>query len=328
MPRLRAHAPQRTRAAQAGASAATAIAASAGAAVAMGVALAALNGTNFGFLSLLIALGVGIVMAEVVTRTSGYYRGRESGVIAAGGMHPDLRRRVAGRCRSSTSTSVSGSNWITLQFVFGIIAAVFAYRQGRIDPQALALARVRRVVVGGLVGGAVVVLDRRRRQREPAGAGQRATDQLAPFEGAPCYREGFQERLTPGGRRLAAAHPERDARDVRLPRDEQLELHGAMARPTLARRRARRRAAASRSRLACGKSWAWVACCAPAPALQRQPHVGTPISTRERGAARSTVRRVCFQNASEATGPGSLRGPCSFQARTSNLAGRARARRS
>ena len=50
----------------------------------------------------------------------------------------------------------------------------------------------------------------------------------------------------------------------------------------------------------------------PRPVLQRQPQVGTPISTRERGAARSTVRSVCFQNASEATGPGSLRGPCSI----------------
>ena len=80
--------------------------------------------------------------------------------------------------------------------------------------------------------------------------------------------------------------------------------------------------------MACGKSWACVACSAPAPALQRQPQVGTPISTRERGAARSTVRSVCFQNASEATGPGSLRGPCSFQASTSSLAGRERARRS
>ena len=67
------------------AKAATAIAATAGAAVALGVALAALNGTGFGFFGFLVAFGVGAVMAEIVTRTSGYYRGRESGAIAAGG---------------------------------------------------------------------------------------------------------------------------------------------------------------------------------------------------------------------------------------------------
>ena len=73
--------------------------------------------------------------------------------------------------------------------------------------------------------------------------------------------------------------------------------------------------------MARGKSCACVACSAPAPALHCQPHVGTPISTRERGATRSTVRSVFFQNASDATGPGSLRGPCSFQASTSSLRG-------
>ncbi len=34
------------------------------------------------------------------------------------------------------------------------------------------------------------------------------------------------------------------------------------------------------------------------------------MSTRERGAARRTVRSVCFQKASDATGPGLLLGPC------------------
>src|SRR5664279_1211192 len=53
------------------AKAATAIAATAGAAIAIGVALAALNGTGFGFFGFLVAFGVGAVMAEIVTRTSG-----------------------------------------------------------------------------------------------------------------------------------------------------------------------------------------------------------------------------------------------------------------
>ena len=51
------------------------------------------------------------------------------------------------------------------------------------------LRRARRVVVGGLLGGAVVLIDRKRRQREPApvrGGG----DPLAAFTSAPCYREG------------------------------------------------------------------------------------------------------------------------------------------
>ena len=178
------------------------------------------------------------------------------------------------------------------------------------------------------MGGAVVLLDRRRRRREPL-APPRGSDPLTAFTDAPCYREAppparRQERLTPGRGGLPAAHPQRDARDPRLARDEQLELDGAVGLDPRALAHACAVGAPQR-RLAWprGKSWACVACSAPAPAVafQRQPQVGTPISTRERGAARSTVRSVCFQNASEATGPGSLRGPCSFQASTSSLAG-------
>jgi hypothetical protein len=50
------------------------------------------------------------------------------------------------------------------------------------------LRRARRVVVGGLVGGAFVLIDRKRRRREPVPA--RGGDQLAAFTSAPCYREG------------------------------------------------------------------------------------------------------------------------------------------
>ena len=49
------------------------------------------------------------------------------------------------------------------------------------------LRRARRVVVGGLVGGTFLVLDRRRRRRDPVVA--RASDPLAAFTDAPCYRE-------------------------------------------------------------------------------------------------------------------------------------------
>lgn len=50
------------------------------------------------------------------------------------------------------------------------------------------LRRARRVVAGGLVGGAVVLVRRRRRRELPGQA--RGADPLAPFEEAPCYREG------------------------------------------------------------------------------------------------------------------------------------------
>ena len=55
------------------------------------------------------------------------------------------------------------------------------------------LRRARRVVAGGLVGGAVVLLDRKRRQRELPPS--RGSDPLAAFADAPCYRES----APPGG---------------------------------------------------------------------------------------------------------------------------------
>jgi hypothetical protein len=108
--------------------AATAIAAAIGAAVPIGVALAALNGTGFGFFGFLIAFAVGAVMAEVVTRTSGYYRGRESGAIAAGGSL--LAYVIAWQAVPLLYAHTHlGSNWVTLQFVFGAVAAFIAYRR-------------------------------------------------------------------------------------------------------------------------------------------------------------------------------------------------------
>ena len=176
------------------------------------------------------------------------------------------------------------------------------------------------------------MIDRRRRRRELPGHA-RAGDALAAFEDAPCYRADAARRepgLTPGGGRLPAADPERDAADPRLARVSSLSCtersdstHAFVADA---------RAVASLQRLLGGlreelRLRRLLGTCAGGR-IHRQPQVGTPISTRERGAARSTVRSVCFQNASEATGPGSLRGPCWFHASTSSRAGRASARRS
>jgi hypothetical protein len=58
------------------------------------------------------------------------------------------------------------------------------------------LRRARRVVAGGLVGGAFVLLDRRRR-RDSRGGQPRGSDPLAPFAEAPCYREA-----PPGGNKI------------------------------------------------------------------------------------------------------------------------------
>ena len=110
------------------AKAARAIAASVGAALAIGVALAALNGTSFGFFGFIIAFGVGVGMAEVVTRTSGYYRGRESGAIAAAASL--LVYVVAWQAVPLLYANQRlAPNWVTLQFVFGLVAAVVAYRR-------------------------------------------------------------------------------------------------------------------------------------------------------------------------------------------------------
>ncbi len=95
-------------------------------------------------------------MAEVVTRTSGYYRGRESGAIAAGGSL--LAYVVAWQAVPLLYAHTHlGSNWVTLQFVFGVVAAVVAYRRVAVTSGARGCRRARRVVAGGIVGGAVVL---------------------------------------------------------------------------------------------------------------------------------------------------------------------------
>jgi hypothetical protein len=108
--------------------AARAIAATLGAALAIGVALGALNGTGFGFFGFLVAFGVGALMAEIVTRTSGYYRGRESGAIAAAGSL--LAYVIAWQAVPILYEHERlAPNWVALQFVFGAVAAVVAYRR-------------------------------------------------------------------------------------------------------------------------------------------------------------------------------------------------------
>jgi hypothetical protein len=51
----------------------------------VGFALASLLATPVGFFGFFIAWGVGILMGEAVKRATGYYLGRASGLIAAGG---------------------------------------------------------------------------------------------------------------------------------------------------------------------------------------------------------------------------------------------------
>ena len=71
---------------------------------------------------------LGAVMAEVVTRTSGYYRGLESGAIAAGASL--LVYIIAWQAMPLLYAHTRlAANWVTLQFVFGIVAAVVAYRR-------------------------------------------------------------------------------------------------------------------------------------------------------------------------------------------------------
>ena len=107
--------------------AATAIAAAAGAAVVVGIGIAALAGSGFGFFGFLVAFAVGVVMAEVVTRASGYYRGPSTAAIAAGASV--LAYGVAWLTVPLLYNGHLNTRWLTLQAVFGIVAAVVAYRR-------------------------------------------------------------------------------------------------------------------------------------------------------------------------------------------------------
>lgn len=108
--------------------AAKAIGATLAVAIGVGVALAALSGSGFGFFGFILAFGVGVLMAEVVTRTSGYYRGKESGAIAAGGCL--LAYLVAWQAVPVLFEHQRlPANWVALQLVFGIVAAVVAFRR-------------------------------------------------------------------------------------------------------------------------------------------------------------------------------------------------------
>jgi hypothetical protein len=108
--------------------AAMAIGAAAGTALAAGIAMGALANSGFGFFGFIIAFGIGVLMAEVVTRASGYYRGPEAGVIAGGGSI--LAYVIAWQSVHILDSHVRlSSSWITLQLVFGVIAAVVAYRR-------------------------------------------------------------------------------------------------------------------------------------------------------------------------------------------------------
>ena len=192
-----------------------------GTALGAGIAMGALANSGFGFFGFLVAFGIGVLMAEVVTRASGYYRGREAGVIAAGGSVLAYVDRLAGRADPRLARA-------PVQQLDHAAARVRRRRgRRRLPPGSVTggrsrLRRARRVVVGGLVGGAVVMLDRRRRRARAAGAARerpaRALHERAVLPRGRSAARRHQERLTPGRRRLASAHPERDARDARLPR--------------------------------------------------------------------------------------------------------------
>jgi hypothetical protein len=110
------------------AKAALAVVAAAGTALGAGIAMGALANSGFGFFGFLVAFGIGVLMAEVVTRASGYYRGREAGVIAAGGSV--LAYVIAWQAVPILDSHARlSNNWITLQLVFGVVAAVVAYRR-------------------------------------------------------------------------------------------------------------------------------------------------------------------------------------------------------
>ena len=155
--------------------------------------MGALNGNSgFGFFGFLVAFGVGALMAEVVTRTSGYYRGRESGAIAAGGSL--LAYVVAWQA----VPMLDAHTRLAPQLGHAAVRVRRRRRRrrlppGRSDGRRSRLRRARRVVAGGLVGGAVVMLDRRRRQARAA-APLRGSDPLAAFTDAPCYREAAAVR--------------------------------------------------------------------------------------------------------------------------------------
>jgi hypothetical protein len=105
-----------------------AIGAAAGTALAAGIAMGAIANSGFGFFGFLVAFGIGVLMAEVVTRASGYYRGPEAGVIAGGGSI--LAYVIAWQAVPILDSHARlSNNWITLQLVFGVIAAVVAYRR-------------------------------------------------------------------------------------------------------------------------------------------------------------------------------------------------------
>jgi hypothetical protein len=90
----------------------------------IGVLLAYGIGLGVGFLSLLIAWGVGLLMGRLVLRASGYYRDRTTGWIAVGG---------AVWAYLLPSIIIAAANgvqlWITLNLLGLAVAAFFAFRE-------------------------------------------------------------------------------------------------------------------------------------------------------------------------------------------------------
>jgi hypothetical protein len=93
----------------------------------IGFALASLLTTPVGFFGFFIAWGVGLLMGEAVKRATGYYLGRASGWIAAGGAllayaSPLLMSRWFFGVRPSVGFAAT-------ELVLGALAAFVAYQR-------------------------------------------------------------------------------------------------------------------------------------------------------------------------------------------------------
>jgi hypothetical protein len=103
------------------------IAVAGGLGLGVGFALASLLATPVGFFGFFIAWGVGILMGEAVKRATGYYLGRASGLIAAGGA---LLAYVSPLLLSRWLFSVAPSVGFGLtEVVLGGLAAFVAYHR-------------------------------------------------------------------------------------------------------------------------------------------------------------------------------------------------------
>jgi hypothetical protein len=108
--------------------AARAVAAALAVAVAGGLVLSLVSYASVGFVGFLLAYGMGMLSAEAVKRAGGYYRGQASALIAAGGAMLAYLLPLVLVPLLFSSVHVS-DRFRAFQVVFGVLAAVVAYRQ-------------------------------------------------------------------------------------------------------------------------------------------------------------------------------------------------------